>query len=605
MRAFVAFAEFDAFWERFHPETPYGRDMKEQAPLFRTAIELEAVYDETEVALAYLDGLVENEVVSSLVTHHLKRIPRYPAEPQTVYGEIELFQFKKFLHNYHGLYGQLTPAVRDAFGFRWISDGISRLLSVGRQSAESFYLADAYSADLKAVRAEIRHIDGRMADAHAARMADIERRWGLVFDDREFLLVPWDDMADQMAASSLLLVEPHDDLTCVVRPLRSAAELVASERRVALRTQEQACEDAVLERLSLAVRDELPVMSAYRAAVQAFDAAFARARLARDFNLRRPTLTAESTMQIVAGRFVPCEVRCNARGTPYQPLDACLDMHASVIFGSNMGGKTIVLKTLAFLQLCAQHGLFVPATQMRTRVFEHFHYVGELPRDGRGPDDGLGLSGFGFEIEQLKRAWRDFNAPTLALFDEFARTTNSFEAEALLSAVIEQTARNPNVLAVFSTHFRGVRRVPGARCYRMRGLDRERLDLHEADDATLADRIRLIDRHMVYRLMPDKDEGAAPIADALAVAAMLGADPHVMTRASLFFSERAGGRSGDCSSECLDPVEDEAGSAASADRAGQGPRGGDRRPRERVHPQAHHGDGGTRHAETGGSRWSG
>lgn len=605
MRAFTAFAEFDAFWEHFHPETPYGRDVKDQATLFRTAAELEAVWDETEVALAFIDTLRDNEVAASLVTHHLKRIPRYPADPQDVYGEIEIFQVKKFLHNYHGLYQQLTPEVQAAFGFRWISDGLARLLSVGRQSAESFYLADAYSSELKAVRAEIRHIDGRLADAHAARMAEIERRWGLVFGDREFLLVPWDDMADQMAASSLLLVEPHDDLTCVVRPLRSAEELVASERRVSLRAHEQTCEDAVLARLSHAIRDELRLMSGYREAVQAFDLAFARARLAREHALHRPTLIAESMMEIEGGRFVPCEERCRARATAYQPLDARLDTRANVIFGSNMGGKTIVLKTLAFLQLCAQHGLFVPAARFHTRVFEHFHYVGELPHDGREPGEGQGLSGFGFEIEQLKQAWRDFDAPTLALFDEFARTTNSFEAEALLSAVIDQTAKNPNVLAVFSTHFRGVRRVPGARCYRMRGLDRQRLDLREADDATLADRIRLIDRHMVYCLMPDEDGGAAPIADALAVAAMLGVDPVISARASLFFSERAGGRTGDCSSESVECDDNEAGPAAGADRAGKGAGGANRGTRERVHPQAHHGDGGARHAETSGGRRSG
>ena len=509
---------------------------------------------------------------------------------------MEIFQFKKFLHNYRALLLLLTPQARQAFGFEWTSDGLSQLLSVGRQSAESFYIADAYSADLKAVRAEIRHIDGRLADAHAARMAEILTRWGLAFEGRDFLLVPWDGMADEMAASTLLHVEPYDDLTCVVRPLQSASELVAAERRAALQAREQTCEDEVLERLSHAIRNELPRLAAYREAVQAFDVAHARARLARELRLCRPSLDGAGGIEVTGGRLVACEEMCQARGTRYEPLDACLDRSAHVLFGSNMGGKTVVLKTVAFLQLCAQHGLYVPAAHFRTTVFHHFHYVGERPPEGRVAGDAQGLSGFGFEIEQLKRAWLDFDGPTLALFDEFARTTNSTEAEALLSAVVEAAACSRRLLAIFSTHFRGVRRLPGTRYWRMRGLNRAGLDLTHAAPAELADRIRKIDGHMVYRLLPDSDEGSAPIADALAVASMLGVEPALMARASLFFSERAGGRSGDCTNPTHEPIENQAGPLPSQDRTGASAGEEHRGARQCVHQQAHDGDGGARHA---------
>ena len=201
-----------------------------------------------------------------------------------------------------------------------------------------------------------------------------------------------------------------------------------------------------------------------------------------------------------------------------------------MIFGSNMGGKTIVLKTLAFLQLCVQMGLFVPAEAFTTHLFGHFHYLGE----GHATAVAQGLSGFGFEIRQFVEASQDFKTPTLVLFDEFARTTNSLEAEAILSAVLESVASQAGVVALFSTHFRGVRRFPGVRYLRMKGLNREGLDLDLASGTALEARIRLIDQRMEYHLVAD--EGGSGVSDAIAVASLLGLDPAITRRAADFFN---------------------------------------------------------------------
>ena len=112
---------------------------------------------------------------------------------------------------------------------------------------------------------------------------------------------------------------------------------------------------------------------------------------------------------------------------------------------------------------------------------------------------------------------------TLALFDEFARTTKPGEAEALLSAILEDLAGRRSAVALFSTHFRGVRRLPGVRYLRMGGLDRSRLDLAAPEGEELADRIRRIDRQMRFCLEPDTQEERR--SDAVAVARLLGLPP--------------------------------------------------------------------------------
>ncbi len=285
----------------------------------------------------------------------------------------------------------------------------------------------------------------------------------------------------------------------------------------------------VLAALSGPLRRALPLFLEQARAVEAFDLALAGARLAREAGLTRPLLR-DGEIVVEQGRHLPTESLCETLGTPYTPLDATFGDGPAVVFGSNMGGKTVVLKTLAFLQLLAQAGLFVPARRFETRVFRRFHYVGE----GRRREEGRGLSGFGFEIRQFNEAHADFGDDTLALFDEFARTTSSAEAEALLSAILEELAGCPRVVAVFSTHFRGVKRLEGVRYLRMGGLDRSRLDLAAPAGEDLAARIRHIDRQMRFCLEPDVPGERR--SDALAVAELLGLSPALARRAEDFLN---------------------------------------------------------------------
>ena len=530
MRDFLAYAEFEGFWARFQPETPFGRDEKEKLTVHADPKVLEGIWNRTDTLLAMLKDLERDEVRLTRITHHLKRIPRFTEEAHPVYDEVELLQFKKFLHNYKSLLELLDHGVQAVFGFTYVSETFERMLDVGRQSAESFYVADEYSEDLAKVRAEIRRTDEAIRKARAARAAEIASRWGLEFGFKDFVLVDREAVGDVEKAAGLLLVEPYDETKYAVRPVRSTEELVLSERRIGLLSRERACEEEVLENLSRVARQELPRFLEYREVVRRFDLSLARARMARAYALRRPLLT-EGPIRVEEGRFVPCEEACGALGMAYTPLDAVLDANVTVIFGSNMGGKTVALKSFAFLQACAQTGLFVPAVRFETRLFKHFHYLGE----GAAKEETQGLSGFGFEIRQLTQAWRTFQEPTLVLFDEFARTTNSHEAEAIISAVIEAMAGNQAVIALFSTHFRGVRRISGTQYLRMKGLNRASLDFQEAEGVSLDERIRLINRHMEHRLVPDDEN--QDVSDAIAVATLLGMDPGVSRRAEHYFQE--------------------------------------------------------------------
>jgi hypothetical protein len=472
MLDFVAYAGFLDFWSRHAPSTPFGRDAHEKMETHFDALRLEATYDQTDALLSMLGGAGGYGSREALISSHLKHLPRLPLHGQRGFDEIEIFQVKKFLHNYRWLADGLPEGVRALFGLEFHSQKLEETLGRGGQGAEAFYIADAYSPDLAAVRAAILETDARARDIEEQRAAEIRGLFGLDFRGRSFLVVPKEALGDRASASRLMDVEPYDDAHFCVLPLKPAALLDLQEKRLELARLERLREGEVLESVSAEINAEAPSLLKYRDAALAFDLAWARARAAHELGLTRPRLSEGGPIRIAKGRFPPCESDCMERGVPYAPLDATFGPGATVVFGSNMGGKTVALQTAAFLQLAAQAGLFVPADAFETRVFRSFHYIGE----GRGDAPRGGLSGFGVEMRQLMGAWRSVcqgDGDALLLMDEFARTTGSAEAEAILAAVLEAVSQKPSVVALCSTHFHGLPRIQGVRYLRMSGLKKE------------------------------------------------------------------------------------------------------------------------------------
>jgi hypothetical protein len=310
--------------------------------------------------------------------------------------------------------------------------------------------------------------NGRRAAGSADRggIEGQSRPW-VIFDGREFVIVDRAQAEPLLAEPGRYALEPYDDASWLVRLLPDAKAIVLSDGRERLLQQEQEAENRVLARLSALVRQAMPELRVAVQAVLRWDLARAGAVLAQAHGLVRPDLDSPS-LELARARLIPCEEECRELGLGYTPLDARFDASAVVLFGSNMGGKTVVLKTVLFFQLLSQAGLFVPAGRFASRVYQHIEYIGALAGERLA-----GLSGFGFEVWRFAKANRD-SGDALIAFDELARTTGSHEAEALLSAIIEQYAgAGPATRAFFATHFRGIVRTPGAEYRKMRGLDRQ------------------------------------------------------------------------------------------------------------------------------------
>ena len=136
-----------------------------------------------------------------------------------------------------------------------------------------------------------------------------------------------------------------------------------------------------------------------------------------------------------------------------------------MITGANMGGKTVVLKTLTLCQYLFQYGFGIPAAQAMIALKDEIYFcIGDEQSIEKG------LSSFAAEMKNIDaviKASRE-NKKIVALIDEPARTTNPTEGTALVSALVK-VLRGDNVSLVMTTHYDI--EPTDARCLRVKGFE--------------------------------------------------------------------------------------------------------------------------------------
>ena len=150
------------------------------------------------------------------------------------------------------------------------------------------------------------------------------------------------------------------------------------------------------------------------------DLLFAKAEFALEFDMCKPEISIDTTDYKAI--FNP-EVKQSLEksGRCYQCIDIVFGHFPTLITGINMGGKTLMLKTLAISQLLFQYGFYVPATEANIAIVDDVMYSFTDEQD-----HVQGLSSFASEMKRIDeiKSTIDTNPRVLVLIDEHARTTN-------------------------------------------------------------------------------------------------------------------------------------------------------------------------------------
>ena len=195
------------------------------------------------------------------------------------------------------------------------------------------------------------------------------------------------------------------------------------------------------------------------------DINLARARQVIDDGLCLPAISSDGISRYVAMFHPQVKDALARRGKSFQPVDIWYADKPTLITGANMGGKTVVLKTLTLCQYLFQFGFGIPASKASISIKEDiFFCIGDEQSIERG------LSSFAAEMKNIDaviKASRE-NRKILALIDEPARTTNPTEGTALVQALLKVLG-NKTMSLVMTTHYDI---EPGtAHCLRVKGFD--------------------------------------------------------------------------------------------------------------------------------------
>ncbi len=171
------------------------------------------------------------------------------------------------------------------------------------------------------------------------------------------------------------------------------------------------------------------------------------AERAEALDLRRPTLSKDSGLEIRDGRHPVVE---QVSSEPFVANSVCFSSQRRILIitGPNMGGKSTYMRQIAIITLLAYAGSFVPAAEAQLGPIDRI-----FSRIGASDDLAGGRSTFMVEMEETANILHNATAQSLVLMDEIGRGTSTFDGLSLAWACAVELATRIHAFTLFATHY--------------------------------------------------------------------------------------------------------------------------------------------------------
>ncbi|MBI9097937.1 MAG: hypothetical protein JEY91_05645, partial [Spirochaetaceae bacterium] len=180
------FAEIDLFLQYYSPRTPYGKREKMNRTFYRDSDSLSTIFELIDHAGNFIKT---NPHKADKIEYHLGRIPELWETLKTPQVNSEIFNVKKFLHNYLLISTLLDKKTASLFSFSFSSIELLNKLGYRKDQEETFYLNDSCSPELKKIRADLRDLNRELEKIKEQRIGIIKEKTGLDFRFHDFLVI--------------------------------------------------------------------------------------------------------------------------------------------------------------------------------------------------------------------------------------------------------------------------------------------------------------------------------------------------------------------------------------------------------------------------------
>ncbi len=189
-------------------------------------------------------------------------------------------------------------------------------------------------------------------------------------------------------------------------------------------------------------------------AVAAVDILCGLAELAAERGYCRPLMVESREISILEGRhpvveqslppgfFVPNSTQLGSDEPDFPTPDLI------ILTGPNASGKSCYLRQVGLIQLMAQVGSFVPASEATLGICDRI-----FTRVGAVDDLATGQSTFMVEMNETANILNHATPKSLVLLDEIGRGTATFDGLSIAWAVAEHLATEIKARTIFATHY--------------------------------------------------------------------------------------------------------------------------------------------------------
>lgn len=378
-----------------------GRKLQLSAHMMTTKSEIEAYYNQlNEIYNSDCSRIAHRLMYLKDIETTIKRL----AEGATL-SDIELFEIK-YLAILSKEIGQMLNEQSISVVKLPLLNYVIATLDPDGLNIASFYIYDSYSDNLRELRKQIKHLQGNGTE-----------------------------LTDEQRQELAILLERNADIELQIREeLSQQLKPYAQELQLTLHN------------------------------LSHLDVLIAKAEQMKRMQLCFPVVNTDGTTHY-QGMFNPAvKEQVATQGREFTPIDINYNNTPVTIIGANMGGKSVVLRTLALNQLLIQYGFGVAANNCDVNLVEDIALC-----MGDEQSVSKGLSSFAAEIVAIdniiKRIRMGVNI--LALVDEPARTTNPIEGTALVEGLL-QTIDHVKGAFILTTHYNIMNNQ--VKRYRVKGL---------------------------------------------------------------------------------------------------------------------------------------
>ncbi|HTP62063.1 MAG TPA: DNA mismatch repair protein MutS [Burkholderiales bacterium] len=221
---------------------------------------------------------------------------------------------------------------------------------------------------------------------------------------------------------------------------------VFEDKALSARDRSLALEKTLYEALLEDLKPYIAVLQKIAAALAQLDVLACFSSIAAKKNYMRPVFTAETALEIEAGRHPVVESLVDPFIANHCRLSAARQL--LLITGPNMGGKSTYMRQVALIALMAHTGCFVPAKSARIGPIDQIY-----TRVGASDDLAGGRSTFMVEMTESANILHNATASSLVLMDEIGRGTSTFDGLALAWAIGRFLLEKNKALTLFATHY--------------------------------------------------------------------------------------------------------------------------------------------------------